>query len=117
MEAGEENSFFAPNCLLTGGGQAYCMGADSAGQLGTAATTETCELNLNSPKFACSSRPLAVTGGLTFATVDPGASFVCGLAHGGRAFCWGTNAAGQLGALAGTQSAAPVRVAEPLRLP
>ncbi|HEX8359282.1 MAG TPA: Ig-like domain-containing protein [Longimicrobium sp.] len=117
VEAGHENNVLTPNCLLTATGQAYCLGASNAGQLGTTATTETCQLNSTSPLFPCASRPLAVTGGLAFEAVAPGAEFACGLTRDGRAFCWGSNGAGQLGAFAGTQTATPTRVAATLRLP
>jgi alpha-tubulin suppressor-like RCC1 family protein len=117
VEAGKENNTLTPNCLLTGAGQAFCLGANNAGQLGTTATNETCRLNSTTPLFACASRPLAVTGGLQFEVVDPGAEFVCGLTPDGRAFCWGSNAAGQIGTLAGTETSTPTRVAATLRLP
>lgn len=117
VSSGEENNTTTPNCVLTAEGQAFCMGANQSGQLGTAATTETCQFSSTSPLFGCASRPLAVTGGLIFEVVDPGAQFVCGLTPDGRLFCWGHNEFGQLGTFSGAQSFAPVPVAANLRLP
>lgn len=98
-------------------GQAYCMGANRRGQLGTTATIDMCRLSETLPIFGCATVPVPVTGRLTFDVVNPGAEFVCGLTRDGRAFCWGSNDAGQLGTFAGAESFAPVRVPEALRLP
>lgn len=117
VAAGEENNVTSPNCLLTGEGQAYCLGANADGQLGTAATTESCRLNTASPFFGCSSRPLPVLGAPNFETIDPGAEFVCALTHFGDVYCWGSNREMQLGAFTGPSSSTPVRVAANLRLP
>ncbi len=117
VEAGKENSVLTPNCLLTAAGQAYCAGANNAGQLGTTAAAESCRLSDTTAPFNCASTPLPVSGGLQFEVVEPGSDFACGLTRDGSAFCWGSNASGQLGAFAGTQTAAPTRVAATLRLP
>jgi alpha-tubulin suppressor-like RCC1 family protein len=117
VAAGEENNSLTPNCHLTAPGQAYCLGANRSGQLGTAVTTETCSLNSTSPTFGCSSRPLPVLGAPNFETIDPGAEFVCALTHSGEVYCWGANNALQLGTFAGTETSTPVRAAANLRLP
>jgi alpha-tubulin suppressor-like RCC1 family protein len=44
------------------------------------------------------STPVAVAGGLTFATLTAGGEHTCGLTSGGAAYCWGNNFSGQLGA-------------------
>ena len=117
VSAGEENNSTTPNCLLTAEGQAFCMGANQSGQLGTTATTETCQLSSTSPLFGCTSRPLAVLGARSFETIDPGAEFVCALTRSGEVYCWGSNAFTQLGTFSGPSTSTPVRVAANLRLP
>jgi alpha-tubulin suppressor-like RCC1 family protein len=115
--ASEENSSTTPTCLLTAAGQAFCMGANQSGQLGTAATTETCQLAGVPGSFGCASRPLPVLGAPNFESIDPGAEFVCALSHAGEVYCWGGNESLQLGTFSGPSSFAPVRVAANLRLP
>jgi hypothetical protein len=52
-----------------------------------------------------------VGAGITWATVSLGADFACGLDTAGALYCWGNDAAGQLGdGTAGASSPAPVRV-------
>ena len=41
--------------------------------------------------------PEPVTGGLSFASVSAGSGHACGVTVGGDAYCWGSNARGQLG--------------------
>jgi alpha-tubulin suppressor-like RCC1 family protein len=113
---GVENQSLTPSCFLTGTGQAYCLGANSAGQLGTTATTETCILSINN-RFGCSSTPLAVEGGLTFETVEIGALYACGLTPDGRVFCWGAYPYGDTDIEAGPRVTIPNRAAATLRLP
>jgi alpha-tubulin suppressor-like RCC1 family protein len=80
-------------CGLTAAGAAYCWGNNTAGQLG---------IGPSSPKVCsgepCSTAPVAVSGGLTFASISVGYWHVCGLASDGATYCWGDNVAGQLGA-------------------
>jgi alpha-tubulin suppressor-like RCC1 family protein len=115
--AGDENHTLTPTCLITATGQAYCMGANRVGQLGTNVTPETCFLAEAFPRFGCSGIPVPVLGGHKFETVEPGAEFVCALTHAGQVYCWGANDAFQLGTFAGTQTSDPVQVAANLRLP
>jgi alpha-tubulin suppressor-like RCC1 family protein len=82
-------------CGLTDTGQAYCWGRGDEGQLGTFATAERC--TLDGPARICSSLPLPVEGGVSLATVVAGNEYSCGLDDEGAAWCWGSNAAGQLG--------------------
>jgi alpha-tubulin suppressor-like RCC1 family protein len=116
VDAGQENHIYTPTCLLTAAGRAYCLGGNSAGQLGTDAATETCRVN-STTTTPCATRVVPVSGGHSFVVVKPGAQFVCGLTPDGRALCWGSNSAGQIGTFAGTQTFTPTRVAEQLRLP
>jgi alpha-tubulin suppressor-like RCC1 family protein len=80
ITAGETQS-----CGLTATGKAYCWGENSGGQLGAGGS------------ITGSSRPLAVSGGLTFAAISAGASHTCGITTAGAAYCWGWNFDGQLG--------------------
>jgi alpha-tubulin suppressor-like RCC1 family protein len=63
-----------------------CWGLNDVGQLGTATLDPTQQ-----------SVPLAVTGSLTFIQLSTGSGLACGVATGGQGYCWGSNAAGQLG--------------------
>ena len=77
-------------CGLTTGGQMFCWGLNSTGQLGIGTTD-----------FAPHPTPLLVTGNHTFqslASLGANASFVsCGVTTTGAMFCWGLNNVGQLG--------------------
>src|SRR2546430_15324470 len=44
-----------------------------------------------------SSSPVAVSGGLSFATVSASIKHSCGVTTSGAAYCWGGNEFGQLG--------------------
>jgi alpha-tubulin suppressor-like RCC1 family protein len=90
---------FAHSCALVTGGAAYCWGSNARGQLGNDTT-------LISPF------PLAVSGGLTFASITAGYSHTCALTSAGAAYCWGDNSTGALGvATTADSSATPVAVA------
>jgi alpha-tubulin suppressor-like RCC1 family protein len=80
-------------CGLTRDGAVYCWGANRQGQLGVGTTTgpETCGLRI------CSTLPVLVAGGLSFAEVGAGQSHTCGVTAEGTAYCWGLNDSGQLG--------------------
>ena len=56
--------------------------------------------------------PVAVTGGLTFGSLDGGDDHTCGVATG-AAYCWGLNNAGQLGNGTSTNRNFPVAVNSP----
>lgn len=88
------------SCGLARGGAAYCWGENSVGQLGQGegpGTTERCGVNDTYMVIECNGRPLAVTGGLTFAALSAGGYHSCGLTAVGDAHCWGLNNFGQLG--------------------
>jgi alpha-tubulin suppressor-like RCC1 family protein len=72
-------------CGVITTGAAYCWGNNYSGQLG------------NSSAGDASTMPVAVSGGLTFASVTTGNAHSCGLTTGGKAYCWGDNFYGQLG--------------------
>jgi alpha-tubulin suppressor-like RCC1 family protein len=83
------------SCGVTTTGAAYCWGNNTYGGLGIG--------TLTGPEWsciygwACSTVPVAVTGGLTFAQVDANGYSACGVATSGTAYCWGDNSAAQLG--------------------
>ena len=71
-------------------GAAFCWGGNQDGRLGIGAATgpQAC----GSPfleQAPCSKVPVAVTGGLTFASLSVRASQACALASDGAAYCWG----------------------------
>jgi len=82
-------------CGLATDGAAFCWGTNFAGLLGAGATTETC------PGFfepgPCATSPVAVLGGITFASLSVANGFTCGLDTTGAAYCWGVNGGGRLG--------------------
>ncbi len=89
---------FAHTCGVTGSGTAYCWGGiNGNGEHGNGTTT-------------ASTVPVAVSGGLTFASVSAGDLYTCGLTTGGEAYCWGDNGNGKLGNGTTTASTVPVAV-------
>jgi alpha-tubulin suppressor-like RCC1 family protein len=109
----------AHTCGVTTGGAVYCWGANQYGQLGIGTTTgpETCST------VACSTAPVAVSGGFTFTTISAGGALTegsgvahtCGVTTDGTAYCWGSNVYGQLGDGTTTPQATPTAVAGGLR--
>jgi alpha-tubulin suppressor-like RCC1 family protein len=88
-------------CGLTATGQTYCWGDNETGQLG-----------VGSADVLPHPTPLAVSTGVTFASITAGLGrHSCGRTALGTAYCWGQNSFGALGN--GTQkgSAIPVEVA------
>jgi alpha-tubulin suppressor-like RCC1 family protein len=71
-------------CLLGRDGRALCWGANTIGQLGSAAETR-------------STIPALVSSGTAFASLGTGLTHTCGIAAEGLMFCWGDNTNGQLG--------------------
>ena len=87
-------------CGLIPGGQAFCWGDNSFGQLGD-----------NQASGTQSTSPVAVAGGLTFRQISAGNSMTCGVTTTNVVYCWGLNQDAELGN--GTISdhvSAPVRV-------
>jgi alpha-tubulin suppressor-like RCC1 family protein len=101
------------SCALVTIGAAYCWGLNDNGELGNGSTSgpgQCAEAGAVIPLY-CSSVPIPVSGGLTFAAVSAGLEeHTCGITTGGAAFCWGYNAYGQLGNGTTTNSATPVPV-------
>ena len=85
-------------CELASTQAAYCWGDNTFGQVGDGSTVNR-------------SVPTPVGGGVSFASLANGmADHACGLTAGGSAFCWGSNAYGQLGDGTTTDRRAPVAV-------
>lgn len=96
-------------CGVTAAGEAWCWGANDAGQLGNGSTTgpELCYIT------PCSHTPVAVAGKHSFSAVSSGNFHTCGLTPSGSIYCWGDNNRGQLGNGSTTSSSTPVRVRNP----
>jgi alpha-tubulin suppressor-like RCC1 family protein len=86
------------SCGVTSGGQAWCWGRNSVGQLGDSSAAST-------------TVPVAVfQPGLSFTDITAGALHTCALVSSGQAYCWGNNGDGRLGDSTTTLPLAPVAV-------
>jgi alpha-tubulin suppressor-like RCC1 family protein len=85
-------------CGITTGGETWCWGSNSGGQLGSGTIG------------GSSAVPVRVTGGVTFTQIDGGREHTCAVATDNRAWCWGDNSSGQLGIGAAPDSGTPQRV-------
>ncbi len=90
----------AHSCAVVGG-SAYCWGSAVNGRLGNGATTG------NYSRPAAVNTSLLTAGSVT--AITAGITHSCSVA-GGKGYCWGDNAYGQLGNNSITQSATPVAV-------
>jgi alpha-tubulin suppressor-like RCC1 family protein len=97
------------SCGVTQEGHAYCWGLSDKGQLGTAALTDVCG-DVRYTEQPCSKEPVRAAEGLMVSALTTGSAHVCALTPDGVAYCWGDNAAGQLGDGTTTSSTRPVRV-------
>ena len=93
-------------CGLTTSGVAYCWGNGSRGVLGVGAVTESCP-GLDLGDNPCNTKPMAVSGNITFATLSVANGFTCGLTASGAGYCWGVNDDGQLGNASTRDAKAP----------
>jgi alpha-tubulin suppressor-like RCC1 family protein len=103
-------------CGLTDEGLAHCWGLNDVGQLG-AASSEECGFTGKGSSgvvHSCSTTPLAVAGELFFESLTTGVSHACGVTVEGHAYCWGSNAHGELGDGSTENGPTPVRVAPSL---
>jgi alpha-tubulin suppressor-like RCC1 family protein len=75
-------------CGLNAAGAAYCWGFNGFGQTGSTTGLGSALANPT---------PVAVMGGVTFASLTGGGYHTCGLTPAGAAYCWGSNYTGQLG--------------------
>jgi alpha-tubulin suppressor-like RCC1 family protein len=85
-------------CGVTTDNRVFCWGLNDNGQLGNGTNTgpQRCFT------VPCSTRPVAVAGGLRFRRVSAGGGSLrpghtCGVTTGSRIYCWGNNRDGQLG--------------------
>ena len=114
------------SCAITTGGESYCWGENTGGQLGdgtssqrnspvlvsgakifdriSAGRSHTCAVTASGSVYcwgsipaANSLVPVAVSGGLTFANVTAGYAHNCGVTTAGAGYCWGDNTSGALG--------------------
>lgn len=89
-------------CGLDEEGQAFCWGANGAGQLGDGTRTQ-------------QDRPVPVADRRSFVAITAGVAHTCALTADGRAYCWGDDGLGQLGAGAIPSSDRPVPVSGDVR--
>jgi alpha-tubulin suppressor-like RCC1 family protein len=90
---------FRHTCALNAAGVAFCWGNNDFGQLGVGSFG------------GLSDAPVAVATSLRFQSLSAGGDHTCGLTTAGAAFCWGSNAVGQLGrGTIGDSSPVPVAV-------
>lgn len=98
---------FTYACGVTTANVAYCWGFNGQGQLGVDPTgPEVCVSNDH-----CSTSPVPVSGGLSFASITADLSHTCGVTTAGKAYCWGVNDYGELGDGTVNPSTTPVAVA------
>lgn len=88
------------SCGVATGGEAFCWGDNYDGQLGDGTLGE--EVHPS---------PMAVAGGLRFASIESGFRHTCGVTTTGAAYCWGYNGDGELGDGTTTSRQQPVAVA------
>ena len=84
------------------GGEAYCWGDDSYGQLGNNSTTQS-----NVPMAVYTG---GVLSGVTLTQISAGVASTCALSSAGLVYCWGYNGRGELGDDSGSNSSVPVAV-------
>jgi len=112
------------NCAIDKRGAAWCLGTNAAGELGAPAS-ETC-IRRFTVGYPCRSQPDTIVGGYRFQSISAGGGFAgttgyipmshtCGVAVSQEIFCWGSNAAGQLGNGSQTNSQSPVKISSALK--
>lgn len=89
LSVGGEHGEYA--CGIAEAGEAYCWGRADAGGAGTEPRDSVCL------PYGCYARPTRIGGSVPFASITTGDSHACALDREGRAYCWGSGAAGQLG--------------------
>jgi len=93
---------FGFTCAVASTGAAYCWGDDTDGELGNNSTTQS-----NVPVAVSTA---GVLSGVTMNAITSGDATACALGSVGVAYCWGTDANGQLGNNSTTTSGVPVAV-------
>lgn len=87
----------ATTCGVTTGGDAYCWGHNSHGEIGDGTTTER-------------DVPTLVSGSHVWSSISVGAVDVCGITTANLAYCWGANWDGEVGDNTQTQRTSPTAV-------
>lgn len=87
----------AHSCALFAGGEVYCWGANSDGQLGDATRQDRWS-------------PVLVEGLAPITSISAGGNHTCAVASEGNVYCWGSNEFGQLGDGTAVGSDTPVSV-------
>jgi alpha-tubulin suppressor-like RCC1 family protein len=90
------------NCALDTNAAAYCWGDNADGELGHGGTIES--------TVPIAVRTSGVLSGKTLTQISAGGQTACALATTGAAYCWGSNADGQLGNGSLSSSSVPVAV-------
>jgi hypothetical protein len=103
----------AHTCALATTGAAYCWGRAEGGQLVVPTPSTMCATD--GGDRACIKVPVPVGGGLIFSRLVAGGAHTCGLTSDGTAYCWGSNASGQLGDNTTTRRTEPVAVMTALK--
>jgi uncharacterized protein YjdB len=93
-------------CAVTPVGTAYCWGRNAGGSLGNGSLQNRAE-----------PAAVALPAGVRFDSVSAGQDHACGLARDGTVYCWGSNAAGQLGTGDAVSRQTPAAVIAPLGAP
>ncbi len=107
MDAHHSNSVLGFTCGLDTAGRAFCWGSNDKGQLGTPGASS---CTFSTQNFNCSARPRRVPDGRLFTRLGVGLNHSCAVQPNGEVYCWGDNAAGQLGDGSRTSSSTPVQV-------
>jgi alpha-tubulin suppressor-like RCC1 family protein len=116
IHAERANSIFTHTCGVTTTGEVYCWGWNSQNQLGVAGTTDGCSTLVGTSSFACSFRPVHVSGLAAVSALDAGLEHTCAIAAH-QVYCWGDNTYGELGDGTGISGAVPVVVKGGLSFP
>lgn len=125
LRSGRANSIFATTCGSTTGGDIYCWGWNSKGQLGASNTVDACipfsppgTTNSTIVTNVCSYKPVKATNGISgVVAFDVGQQYVCAFTSGAQLLCWGEGVHGELGDGMGIRQAAPVAVRGGLSFP
>jgi hypothetical protein len=104
-------SGYQHSCGLTSGGDIYCWGDNTYGQLGDGTPPS----YTNGTSYVATPIPVKVAGGIQFESLSAGLFHTCGVSVApsqpkSTAYCWGYNGYGQLGNGSTTDSPVPVQV-------
>ena len=83
------------SCGLARTGEAYCWGSNRETQLGDGKLDTLSSTTRDSASYQ--REPTRVTGALPFESISAGRYHTCALTAAGEAYCWGSNAHGQVG--------------------